>query len=468
MMMVDKAGHAAKAASAIVLLSISSLAAVLTGCGLVGSGDSPPASVSETTRAADAAPARAGWVLVLRDGDLRLLSGHWERQITHAGDYWTGALTRDGSVIGLRRADDGGSSLVRLEVAESSVTKTAEFALDLEPPDRGPLRGYLVVSPDAEHVLVGNLLIGLNSGRRIKLVPGGCCDVWSPDGSRIAYLARAGDWDPDSRTVRHFDLWVADVAGGAAPRRLATGLMDWSYFTGRHAESIAWSKDGAELLVLSADGAEWIERRGRGYGLWGPVNNRLVSVDVETGEERVLASSEDLHRRLEAEVEALANEVVVSAAGTPRDGGPVAFLVMDYEQAYGIGLLDEDGRLDRLVVETAPERHTVHMGAPVWSPDGKRLAYFGWYMTIQKPFIDVLDVATGAIDRVWESTEYRKPGHWDLSPDGKWVWIVVSINHPDDPRLERDLSMFASVERAGHVEPVEGIVLDWCCVGRRK
>ena len=358
---------------------------------------------------------------MLRDGDLRLLSGHWERQITHTGDYWTGALTRDESVIGLRRADDGGSSLVRLEVAESSVTKTAEFALDLEPPDRGPLRGYLVVSPDAEHVLVGNLLIGLNSGRRTELVPGGCCDVWSPDGSHIAYLTRA-------------------------------------------AESIVWSEDGTRVLALSADGAEWIERRGSGYWVYGPVNNRLVSVDVETGEERELASSLDLHQRLKGEVDVLADEVVVSAAATPGDGGPAAFLVMDYERAYGIGLLDGDGRLDRLVVEAAPGRNTVRMGAPVWFPDGVRLAYFGWYTNIQKPFIDILDVATGAIDRVWESTEYRKPGHWDISPDGKWVWIVVSTYHPDDPRLTRDLSMLASVDRPGHVELVEGIVLDWCCV----
>ena len=94
---------------------------------------------------------------------------------------------------------------------------------------------------------------------------------------------------------------------------------------GRDAESIAWSQDGTKVLALSADGAEWIERRGSGYGLSGPVNNRLVSVDVETGEERELASSIDLHRRLKGEVDLLAAEVVVSAAATPRDGGPAAF-----------------------------------------------------------------------------------------------------------------------------------------------
>ena len=464
-MTADKAANVPRAASAAALLFVLPLVSAIVGCGLPGSGDSPRASVSEDAQTDDADPTRAGWVLVLRDGDLRLLAGHWERQVTHTGDYWTGALTGGGSVIGLRSADGGGSSLVHLEVGETAVTQTAEVALAREPPDWGPYPGYLAVSPDGTRVLAGGVLVELESGRRTELEPGGLGAVWSADGSHVAYLSPAGDWDPDSQTVRRFDLWVEDIRNGDAPRRVAAGLMDWFDMFGRDAESIAWSKDGTKILALSADGAKWVERRWGGYGLSGPVNNRFVSVDVETGEERVLASSLDLHRRLEGEVDVLAAEVVVSAAATHRDGVRAAFLVMDYERAYGIGLLDADGRLERLIVETAPDRHTVHMSTPVWSPDGARLAYFGWYMNIQKPFIDVLDVATGAVDRVWESTEYRKPGHWDMSPDGKWVWIVVSTDHPDDPRLTTDLSMLASVDRPGHVELVDGIVLDWCCVG---
>ena len=354
----DRATSAVKAAKMAALLSVLPLAALLAGCGLARFGDSQEASGPDRIHT-DAAPIRSGWVLVLKDGDLRLLAGHWERQITDTGDYWTGALTRDGSVIGLRRVDGGGSSLVRLEVGETSITKTAEFPLSWELPDRGSRHGYLVVSPDAEHVLVGHLLIGLNSGQRTQLVPGGCCDVWSPDGSHIAYLARAGDWDPDSLTVRRFDLWVAPIAGVAAPRRIATDLMRSSDLDGRHAESIAWSSDGKSVLALLAAGAEWIELRGPGYGVAGPANNRLVRIDVDTGEELVLANSADLHRRLSGEVDLLADQVVVSAPATSRDGERAAFLVMDYEHAYGIGLLDAGGRLERLVVEMAPDRHTV-------------------------------------------------------------------------------------------------------------
>ena len=253
-----------------------------------------------------------------------MLAGHWERQVTKTGDYWTGALTRDGSVIGLQRTDGGRSKLVRLKIDESTITQTTEFAVNLDLPDGGPRHGYLVVSPDAEHVLVGNLLIELNSARRTELVPSGCCDIWSPDGSHIAYLVPGDDWDPESPAETRFDLWVAVVAGEAAPRRLATGLMDWVGMSGRYAESISWSMDGKRILALSARDIEWIEKRGPGYTMYGPVNNRLVSVDLKTGEELELANSIDLHRRLRREADTLAEQVAVSAAATPSGDGAAA------------------------------------------------------------------------------------------------------------------------------------------------
>ena len=62
--------------------------------------------------------------------------------------------------------------------------------------------------------------------------------------------------------------------------------------------------------------------------------------------------------------------------------------------------------------------------------------------------------------------KYPKPGHWDWSPDGEWVWIVVAERIQEEYggyRVPRDVSMLASVTRPGHVESVPGIILDWCC-----
>ena len=74
--------------------------------------------------------------------------------------------------------------------------------------------------------------------------------------------------------------------------------------------------------------------------------------------------------------------------------------------------------------------------------------------------------STNAITRIWESQKYPKPGHWDWSPDGEWVWIVVAERIQEEYggyRVPRDISMLASVTRPGHVESVPGIILDWCC-----
>ena len=478
-----------KETRASVLLSTLLLASVLAGCRTASPVLDQVAPTPGSAGVDESPPARAGLILLYRDGDLHILDGQSERRITHSGDYATGALTPGGDVIALRRADDGGSSLLRLEMGEGTVEMTAEVSLSWQPHDQIQRPGYLSLSPDAEYVLIGLLLITLDSGRQMKLLPPGCCASWSPDGRLIAYLAQADDQEEPPEAERAsdlissltaeddhegdpwleppYDLWVAHVEGDAIPRRIATGLMQWEGIFGRDDEDFAWRRDSAELLALSADGVTVIERSRIGGRFRGPVNNRLILVDVTTGEVRHLASAMYLHQMMEREgSEQLEDEVVVSAPAASEAHERAAFMVMDYGSNYAVGILDADGRLEELIVQDAPDGHMVWMEAPVWSPDGTRLAYFGWDGRSKMPFIDVLHISTDRIDRVWESTVYRKPGHWDLSPDGGWVWIIVSTYHADDPRSAEDRSMLASVERPGHVEEIQGHILDWCCVDR--
>ena len=423
---------------------------------------------SEKQPTAETTPSRTGTILVRRDGDLYQLKGQSERRITQSGDYATGLLTRDGRIVALRQTDEESSTLVLIEVEGSSVSTTAEILLNQPIPDRMRRSGYLMPSPDGEHVLVpgpeGYLLVALDGLREIRTMPPGCCDSWSPDGSMVAYLVLA-----DGQKVRDdkptvFDLWVADTVGEAPPRRVAADLMDWFDFFGRYADSFAWWKNSASILALSSDDVIWIERK---YQLRGRVNNRLVSVDLTTNEKSELLISSNLHQRISREVSALEDEVVISAPATTKDGDRAAFLAMDYMNVFSVGTLDSDGQLERLVTVEMPEKELVSMGAPVWSPDDTRLAYFGWrWRPTVKAFIEVFDMSTNAITRIWESQKYPKPGHWDWSPDGEWVWIVVAERIKEEYggyRVPRDISMLASVTHPGHVESVPGIILDWCC-----
>ena len=456
-----------------ILRATYSLVALLLALSVVACRHGP----SETTHTeptpekqptAETTPSRAGTILVRRDDDLYQLKGQSERRITQSGDYVTGMLTRDGHVVALRQADQKSSSLVLIEVEGSSVSTTAEILLNQPIPERMRRSGYLVPSPDGEHVLVpgpeGYLLVSLEAKRVEREMPPGCCRSWSPDGSRVAYMVLADDQQIMDELPKKYDLWVTDSESGTSPRHVASDLMHWFDFFGRYADSFAWWKNSASILALSSDDVIWIERK---YQLRGRVNNRLVSVDLTTDEKSELLISSNLHQRISQEVSALEDEMVISAPATTKGGDRAAFLAMDYMNVFSVGMLDSDGQLERLVTVEMPEKELVSMGAPVWSPDDTRLAYFGWrWRPTVKAFIEVLDPSTDAITRVWESQKYPKPGHWDWSPDGEWIWIVVAERSQEEYggyRVPRDISMLASVTRPGHVESVPGIILDWCC-----
>ena len=367
-----------------ILRATYSLVALLLALSVVACRHGP----SETTHTeptpekqptAETTPSRAGTILVRRDGDLYLLEGHSERRITQSGDYATGLLTRDGRIVALRQTDEESSTLVLIEVEGSSVSTTAEILLNQPIPERMRRSGYLVPSPDGEHVLVpgpeGYLLVSLEAKRVEREMPPGCCRSWSPDGSRVAYMVLADDQQIVDELPKKYDLWVTDSESGTSPRHVASDLMHWFDFFGRYADGFAWWENGTSILALSSDDVIWIERK---YQLRGPVNNRLVSVDLATNEKSELLISSKLHQRISREVSALEDEMVISAPATTKDGDRAAFLAMDYMNVFSVGTLDSDGQLERLVTVEMPEKELVSMGAPVWSPDDKRLAYFGW------------------------------------------------------------------------------------------
>jgi dipeptidyl aminopeptidase/acylaminoacyl peptidase len=83
---------------------------------------------------------------------------------------------------------------------------------------------------------------------------------WSPDGSRVAIVAPPGKTDEEKRREREKDdgyllgeqwrnnrVWIVEARGGT-PRQLTDG--EW------HVRSIAWSPDGARLAVTVAPNAE--------------------------------------------------------------------------------------------------------------------------------------------------------------------------------------------------------------------
>jgi dipeptidyl aminopeptidase/acylaminoacyl peptidase len=85
---------------------------------------------------------------------------------------------------------------------------------------------------------------------------------WSPDGTRLAFLSKRGQADPD-RTSNE-DLWVVEAREGAEPRRITATPEGEG---GRP----AWSPDGSRIAVLLSD-----TDRNTAYGM-----NKLVVVPAD-------------------------------------------------------------------------------------------------------------------------------------------------------------------------------------------
>ncbi len=96
---------------------------------------------------------------------------------------------------------------------------------------------------------------------KVASIDGAIGDVAvAPDGKRIAFVGTLHG--SPVRSYSQADLWVTDATGGGAPRNLTAGYDydigggiggDQAAPRGEHAKPVVWAKDGASLVVVSAE-----------------------------------------------------------------------------------------------------------------------------------------------------------------------------------------------------------------------
>lgn len=229
---------------------------------------------------------------------------------------------------------------------------------DFEDQAPNPVKGIMgpVISPDGKSVAfaaLGDIYIKqIGTDKTENLTDDAFVDIdptWSPDGKRLAFLSdKAGN----------MDLWVLELATGES-----TKLLD-------HEEDLGfpvWSPDGKTIAYFVRD-----SRNVWGYGA-------LHLIDVATQEVTSLENT----------------KFVPSKPSWSADSKTLAIMVLQpYSSRYREGLskvmlIDTKGDVKGYV--SPKESRTPAMrnvNGPVWSPDGKQIAFIQdgllWQLPINK------------------------------------------------------------------------------------
>jgi len=330
------------------------------------------------------------------------------------------AISPDGKTIVYAQDEDGQTDLFSNRTAGGGrVRITNDAAMEWSPQ----------FSADGDRILFTRLLPGSElpeicvtsafGGDVTPLISAATNGVWSPDGSQVAFInVEAGK----PRT-----LAISDVNGN-----VRTILPADSVYTGF--ERLAWSPDGSQIAVIRSSGGVtgeiWITRTNgeKPRRLWQDPPSVSSHSPVFTPDGRAVLHSSNRGgaRNLwllpldgSPPVQVTTGPGPDEAPGMALDG-TIAFL--NSRSRGGLFLYDLDSKKRRELLS-----HTGTLWRPVFSPDGKDIA-FSRYEVDGSWHTWIVPVSSGAAQRL---TSGAVPEIYaDFTPDGKWL-TYFTWAHPN-------------------------------------
>jgi eukaryotic-like serine/threonine-protein kinase len=288
------------------------------------------------------------------------------------------AFSPDGSTIAFHESDADGGVFIAGATGESA-RRLTDFGFN---PSWSPDGTQIVfsteevVDPHGRGGTAELWVVASGGGTPTKIYDGDAVQpAWSPSGQRIAF------WSADGGQR---DLATIPAAGGAAVKVMEDAPLDWSP---------AWAPDGATLYFSSDRGGTmnlWRiaidEASGRALGAPQPVTGGVSAAIDEPG-----LSRDGSRLVFRADLSLTVPLVVPFDAAAERIGTPMP--IIRRNGSLGVSSLSPDGRwllytnqgerqedlfisradgseLRRLTDDLFRDR------APVWSPDGKEIAFY--------------------------------------------------------------------------------------------
>ena len=251
------------------------------------------------------------------------------------------------------------------------------------------------------------------TGFERDLGPGSAAS-WSPDGGRIAFL--------DSGAVSVMD------ADGTNRRRLGAGTADrrpvWSP-DGRRLALVSGQLGSALLAIVDADTGERRELSAAAVNwppAWSPDGTRIAYTRVSDGYDVAVAAAGGPGDRV-----LVGGPTFAAAPAWSPDGSQIA-LLHSSEAGPAVHVVSPDGGPVRRVSRTGFFGASAYGTPPAWSPDGTRIAFTGttrlqFYKLGADEYTDVYVVdADGLLERrLTASDRWRRNGSPLWSPDGRRI-----------------------------------------------
>lgn len=223
------------------------------------------------------------------------------------------------------------------------------------------------------------------------------CPVFSPDGSKLAYIE--SDWD-----VPMHKVVIGEFDGGFEP------LVSFTT-TGPRSGCITWSPDSTRVAYMSR-----------------PNSYEQLQVGTLDGEETTLYEGLNGHFDLDWSPDGSA----IALLGPPYLGNEVS------TAAQKVWVVPVDGSGARTLVES--DGQSLHFDSITWSPDGSQLAIR--QASTSGPYVRVVGV-DGATDHAFLTGGFSQFDEVAWSPDGS---TLAWVEHDVEPEPKINRVMVADVD----------------------